>query len=258
LQAARALVRRGWWIVSAALAVAIPCLAQAPEKFYDSGRVIGISGAYTLGSQDIIAALAPGRHIAALSGEYDVRIHQNSRVDYRWEFEVLPMVFVSDPRDVTDETVTLYGTAPVSSHYDSLNVLPCTSSSYSGPFYEFVNGMFVQAGTYSVTNTCSTAWTYAGGVSPLGQRFNFRPARRVQPYVIANAGFLVTTREIPTDDETRFNFTVECGGGVEIFRSARSSWAFDVRYHHLSNGGRGDENAAIENVMFKLSYRVGR
>jgi hypothetical protein len=57
---------------------------------------------------------------------------------------------------------------------------------------------------------------------------------------------------------TKFNFTVESGGGIEWFLRDRRSVAFDVRYHHTSNGGRGDNNPGVDNIAFRASYRLGR
>jgi hypothetical protein len=87
---------------------------------------------------------------------------------------------------------------------------------------------------------------------------SFRPGRKLQPYAIANAGFLAASRKIPISTATQFNFTAEVGAGIECFQSAKRSIAMDVRYHHTSNGGRGNYNPGIDNVTFRVSYRMGR
>jgi len=231
---------------------------RAGESPFDPRTTLAAAVTFTTGSRDLIAGFVTGRKILALSGDYDVRLHEGRRTEYRWEFEVLPLAFVSDPREVSDETSYPNGQPPTYYRYDALIATPCVSGSDSGTYYTNNNGVGVEAGTFSSTTKCSTAWTYSGGVSPLGQRISFQPRKRLQPYLIVNAGFLASTRAVPLSDAAEFNFTAEGGAGVEIFESAKRSLTFDVRYHHLSNGGRGDENPGVENVMFKVSYRVGR
>jgi hypothetical protein len=228
------------------------------DKPYNPRESLGIAIEGSWASPDIIAGLLANQTVVATSVDLDVTLHQGRRARYRWEFELIPLYLSGDLRQVDEDTITIPGQAPTYQYYDALVAFPCPDRSYTGPNYVIVNGIAVQDGTITSTQVCSRRWTYAGGVSPLGQRFNFRPERRVQPYVVLNAGFVMATRNIPLSDATRFNFTAEGGGGVEVFRSAKASVAFDVRYHHMSNGGRGSENPGVENWMFRLAYRMGK
>jgi hypothetical protein len=255
-------MRQSLLILVAATLLLIDAIAAAQrpgEIQFDAGTTFGVSGAGTLGSRDIFGALAPGRHLIAASTEVDVMVHRGRKTSYRWEFEVLPLVEISDPHDVQTVTVTLNTGSTKTMHYDTLDLVPCVSNTSNGPYYQINStGTLTQIGTYTAVQTCSTAWTYAGGVSALGQRVNFRPRHRLQPYGIVNAGFLGTTRKLPISSAAQFNFTVEAGAGIEFFQRPKRSLALDVRYHHTSNGGRGDYNPGIDNVMFKLSYRLSR
>lgn len=234
--------------------------AQKPGEVSFNPRITyAVSFTGTLGSRDIIQGLAPGRHLWMLSSDLDILAHAGRHTNYRWEFEVLPLIEVSDPHDVQQVTVTLYNGQTLTASSDTLDRFACTSNTSMGPYYaQDSPGTLTQIGTYTNVQTCSTLWTYSGGVSPLGQRVSFRPGQKLQPYAIANAGFLAATRKIPISTATQFNFTAECGAGIEFFQSAKRSFALDIRYHHTSNGGRGEYNPGIDNVAFRLSYRLGR
>jgi len=247
-------------LVATLLEISSSSSAQKPgEVSFNPRTTIGVSFSGTLGSRDIIQGLAPGRHLLMLSTDLDILAHKGRKVNYRWEFEVLPLIEVSNPHDVQNVTVSLYSGQTLTYRTDTLDRFPCTTNTSTGLYYGIVSaGTLTQIGTFTDVQTCSTLWTYSGGVSPLGQRVSFRPGHRLQPYAIANAGFLAATRKIPISAATQFNFTAECGAGIEYFQSAKRSFALDVRYHHTSNGGRGDYNPGIDNVAFRLSYRMGR
>jgi hypothetical protein len=248
------------FIAATLSSIAASSYAQRPgEAGFNPTTTFGVSGAGTLGGRNIFSGLAPGRHLIVASTELDVMAHRGKKTSYRWEFEVQPLIEVSDPHDVQNLTVDLYSGSTMVTRYDTLDRFPCKSNISTGAYYQLESsGTVAQIGTYTNVQTCSTAWTYAGGVSPLGQRVNFRPERRLQPYAIVNAGFLAATRKVPISTATQFNFTAEAGAGVEFFQRSKRSFALDVRYHHTSNGGRGQYNPGIDNVMFKLSYRLSR
>ncbi len=111
---------------------------------------------------------------------------------------------------------------------------------------------------YTYSQTCSTRWTYAGGISPLGQRINFAPRSRIQPFVVGNAGFLVSPRDVPVNNSSRFNFTFEFGGGFEFFRDHHHSWSAEYRLHHLSNDYTGYYNPGIDSQIIKLTCSLSR
>jgi hypothetical protein len=247
-------------LVATLLSMDAGAVAQrSAEVNVNPSTTFGVSGAGTLGSRNIFSGLAPGRHLIIASTELDVMAHRGRKTSYRWEFEVQPLIEVSDPHDVQNYTFNLYTGSIPPQHYDTLDRYPCVSNTSMGPYYQMqTSGTITQIGTYTDVQTCSTLWTYTGGVSPLGQRVNFRPQHRLQPYGVANAGFLAATRKLPISTATQFNFTAEGGAGIEFFQRSKRSIALDVRYHHTSNGGRGQYNPGIDNVMFKLSYRLSR
>ncbi len=113
-------------------------------------------------------------------------------------------------------------------------------------------------GTYALSRSCSTRWTYAGGLSPLGQRINFAPHQRLQPFLTGNAGLLAATRDIPAVNSSAFNFTFELGAGIELFQNHRRSWSAVYLLHHLSNAYIGNFNPGVDSQVLALTYTFGR
>src|SRR5207244_8898735 len=83
---------------------------------------------------------------------------------------------------------------------------------------------------------------YGWGAAPIGLKFNFRRNRRVQPFGHATGGFLYFSRQAPVDDSSRFNFTFDFSGGVQIVNSNRRSFTVGYKYKHTSNGNTGPFN----------------
>ena len=56
-----------------------------------------------------------------------------------------------------------------------------------------------------------TVW--GGGISPIGLKMNFRRQRKLQPFIGANGGFIVSTRPVPVDipGGTQYNYTLRRG-----------------------------------------------
>ncbi len=249
-------------VAAALLAASLGACAQsrpAPNGgLYNPTSTYGASFTGTLPSRDILSGLAEGRELLLFAGDWDHQVHQGRKTDYRWEVEILPLTLLRNPRQVATATITVPGQPVFIVHTNELVLKPCTSYSSNEVYISGPAGYPTGPGTVSYTQTCSQEWDYLGGISPLGQRVSWRPGERLQPYAIVNAGFLAATQSVPTYSAAKFNFTVEAGFGAEWFLRPRRSIAFDVRYHHLSNAGRADNNPSVENVAFRLSYRLGR
>jgi hypothetical protein len=225
---------------------------------YNPTSTFAVAFSGTAPSFNIFSGLAEGRTFLMLAGDWDHQVHRGRKTDYRWEVEVLPLALLRDPRVVATTVISLPGQPNVTSTVNELLLAPCTSTSFTEPYAQGPVSSLTGQGTLTYTQTCTREWDYLGGVSPLGQRVSWRPGKRMQPYGIVNAGFLMATQSVPIVNATRFNFTVETGVGIEWFLRDRRSVAFDVRYHHTSNGGRGDNNPGIDNIAFRASYRLGR
>ncbi len=81
---------------------------------------------------------------------------------------------------------------------------------------------------------------YGAGISPLGFKVNFNRQGRVKPFASTSGGFLYFRRPVPIDIPlaTKFNFTFEFSGGVQIFTHSRRAVTLGYRFQHISNAGR--------------------
>ena len=94
----------------------------------------------------------------------------------------------------------------------------------------------------------------AFGVAPLGLQVNFRPRKKYQPFVGASGGLLYFNKTTPNFVGTRFNFTADVGGGLEIKLKEKRAVTFGYKYYHVSNGDRGIENPGFDHNIFYIGY----
>jgi hypothetical protein len=99
---------------------------------------------------------------------------------------------------------------------------------------------------------------YAFGVTPLGIQANFRPHKKYQPFGTLAGGFMWFNKQIPNELGTKFNFTADIGGGVEIKVRETRAISIGYKYYHISNGGRGQINPGFDNNLFYLGYTFFR
>lgn len=95
---------------------------------------------------------------------------------------------------------------------------------------------------------------YGFGAAPLGLQANFRPSRKVQPFVNVSGGFLYFNKRVPQSTGTRFALTADVGGGVEFILKNKRSVTVGYKYLHISNANRGIENPGFDNNLFYVGY----
>jgi len=118
--------------------------------------------------------------------------------------------------------------------------------------YPFFQSVQTGANTFRVDRVRRRAYAY--GVAPLGLQLNFRPRKKVQPFIGASGGFLYFNKQILDFTGTRFNFTVDAGGGVDFRMWRGRGVTVGYKYHHISNGGRGVNNPGFDNNLFYIGY----
>ncbi|MBA3632664.1 MAG: acyloxyacyl hydrolase [Acidobacteria bacterium] len=96
--------------------------------------------------------------------------------------------------------------------------------------------------------------SYAFGIIPVGLQINFRPRKKVQPFIEGSGGFFYFNKRIPNDIGTRFTFTADVGGGAEIRLKKGRAVTVGYKYFHLSNGNRGFQNPGIDNNLIYVGY----
>ena len=95
---------------------------------------------------------------------------------------------------------------------------------------------------------------YAFGVAPLGLQANFRPRKKVQPFLEASGGLLYFNQLTPNFVGTRFAFTADVGAGIEFKLKEKRAVTVGYKYYHISNGGRGIQNPGFDNNLFYIGY----
>lgn len=94
------------------------------------------------------------------------------------------------------------------------------------------------------------------GLSPLGLQLYFQPQNRIKPFVNASGGFIFFKDPVPQINGSRFNFTYDFGGGVQVFRDSRRAFTFGYKYQRLSNGARGLSTPGFDEHVFYFGYSV--
>jgi hypothetical protein len=109
-----------------------------------------------------------------------------------------------------------------------------------------------------VPNPKRRAWeqrkrTYGSGVNPVGFRASFAPNSRVQPFLSTDEGFIYFTDRVLSPQGSQFMYTIDFGGGVQIFRKQRQSISVGYRYQHLSNANISHHNPGTDTNVFYVA-----
>lgn len=96
--------------------------------------------------------------------------------------------------------------------------------------------------------------SYGYGISPLGLQINFRPHKKIQPFVEGTGGLLYFSNQIPNNLGTHFNFTANVGAGAEFRLKEGRAVTIGYKYFHISNGNRGIQNPGIDNNLIYVGY----
>lgn len=94
------------------------------------------------------------------------------------------------------------------------------------------------------------------GVSPLGLQLNFFSTRTFQPFINTSAGLMFMDKPFPDNRGKKLNFTFDAGSGVEIMLFPSVSLSIGVKYHHLSNGERGQINPGMDSYFYYTSITL--
>jgi Lipid A 3-O-deacylase (PagL) len=95
--------------------------------------------------------------------------------------------------------------------------------------------------------------SYGSGASPVGFRASFYPESRVQPFLSTNGGFLYFDDRVLSPQGSQFMYTIDFGGGIQVFRKSRQAWTLGYRYQHLSNANISHHNPGADANTFYLA-----
>lgn len=93
------------------------------------------------------------------------------------------------------------------------------------------------------------------GVSPVGLAATLRPTRMLQLGFGGTGGIMYFDQRVPTSGAAQLNFTAMAEATVSLVDRHGIGPVLAYRFHHISNGGRADENAAIASNMISLGMR---
>jgi len=109
-----------------------------------------------------------------------------------------------------------------------------------------------------VPNPALPAWeqrkrTYGSGLSPVGFRASFYPESCVQPFLSTDGGFIYFMDRVLSPQGSQFMYTIDFGGGLQIFRKQRQAVTIGYRYQHLSNANISHHNPGTDTNVFYLA-----
>ncbi len=127
----------------------------------------------------------------------------------------------------------------------TIDLIPLAVLSY--PLRQFPSppGLALEQGSRTV---------YSAGTAPIGLQLNFRPHRKVQPFIGISGGCLYFARDLPNALGKRFNFTADVGGGIQYFYQAQKALTFGYKLHHISNAERGDLNPGFDSNVIYVGF----
>lgn len=95
--------------------------------------------------------------------------------------------------------------------------------------------------------------TYGSGLSPAGFQTDFFPSKRVQPFLSTNGGFIYFMDRVLSPQGSRWMYTIDFGGGINVFRKERQAVTIGYRYQHLENGNISLHNPGTDANTFYVS-----
>lgn len=217
---------------------------SATEPAYSRLNSWGVFAEYGPATHPQFIGVSDYRRVVALGAEYDRRLVWNQSIEFDYVVQVRPFLRESDP--------TLVGVRDASS-----NQLLIT---YANPQRVVIVSrapFLLQPQNVLAVNVYGREWTYAGGANPIGFKLNLRAHHKFQPYLNTNGGFLFSTRDIPVDQTSSFNFDFEFGAGLETYLSAIRSVRIGYAFHHISNGYIVSFDPGIDNGLIEVTYSFG-
>lgn len=89
------------------------------------------------------------------------------------------------------------------------------------------------------------------GLAPVGLQFVYRTHRRVQPFFGGSGGLMAFPKPIPDGRGRGLNYTFDISVGLRWIFGANRVLTIGYRFHHLSNGFRGDINPGFDaNIVY--------
>ena len=101
--------------------------------------------------------------------------------------------------------------------------------------------------------------TYGIGAAPTGLKVLFGEGR-IKGFASVSGGFIAFRDPVPLPEATKFTFTGDADGGVQIFtgKDKRRAVILGFKFHHISNAGRSDTNRGLNSFVFYAGFSIFR
>jgi hypothetical protein len=255
----------------ALLCLAISCTTEIiaqdnphtqPPDAYSRKNTFSLFVEYSPTSSHILLGAARQRILADFGGAYTRRVVSFWGSDLGYHVELRPVLFESDPVEITRSTISYTEPPPIDSvtSTETISAAPigkCQPSSEDTVFPPIDGEPPV---TINSTTTCGRQWTFGQVFTPIGFQYSMRTHHRLQPFIVGTLGYMYASRPVPVADAESFNFVFDFGAGLELYRSdhRQRSISAEARYHHFSNRDTAAANPGTDNITYILSYNFGR
>ncbi len=114
------------------------------------------------------------------------------------------------------------------------------------PVYEVRQSAFYTSGPQQ--------WIYSFAANPVVLKYNWTGGKKVVPYLAAEGGLLLSSKDIPQPDTSNVNFMP--GGAFGFYFLRRNRQAIDASVHitHISNASLGHNPGINATMQFRLGY----
>ena len=210
---------------------------------------------YSNTSSPIILGSARQRKLADFGGGYTRHVVRFWGSDLGYHVEVRPVLFESDPVETTVIS-SIFFPVPITATEAISNICRPGSSTAIFPGNTPGSPPIVQ----TTTTTCGRQWTFGQAFSPIGFKYSMRTRHPLQPYILGTLGYMYTSRPVPVATAEAFNFYLNLGAGIELYRSRTNKRSVSVEclYNHFSNRNTAESNPGTDNIVYKVSYSFGR
>lgn len=181
---------------------------------------------------------------------YSWTIHEWKHIRLTYHADIIPVMRISDPAEMDTIDFSLAG---VNYHH----VFPAERT-----LRKVHRSTFSQGGdqVQNISGTIAPVRlaTHGGGANPVGTEVFLRLRKRIQPFAILTAGFLVFPHDEPVDSTSYFNFSYAFGGGVDYRIREKQAITIGYKLLHMSNAELGATNPGVNTNFLYIGYRFGR
>jgi hypothetical protein len=110
--------------------------------------------------------------------------------------------------------------------------------------------MLDEANWGNTTTLTRRTRTYGAGASPEGFQLDFAPSHRLQPFLSNNGGFVYYTDPVLAQNGPQLLYTIDFGGGVNLFTKHYEEMTFGFRYDHMFNPASVRPNGTDAQIFY--------